>query len=235
MCRAVGSISPGAPAETAGLSRGSEVLLAACERRSAIGERLWCEPIQRDPSFLCLLAVFGLIAMHQSQKLIFFILFMAVTTVTAASEAIIQEKTYPIIQAGNECKIDTSNIHGCPFGWYEEKEWDVDNRPLAILEKGKPLTCIEPCIKLLQHEIWFNCTLLKYVFVKYTCRCIKDDEVNETVFLFRKSKIPKLEVTKHWHIGIGPALGITVLAVLSIWLKKQCKRTRRKTDNEAIV
>ncbi|XP_067853512.1 uncharacterized protein [Heptranchias perlo] len=213
--------------------------------------------MQRDSAFLRLWEQFGLIAILQIQKLnswfsfVAFILlaYIAAPTKIAAAETIIQEKTYPIIHIGNECSIDIKNIScGCTVGWQEEKEWHADNRPIALLEQGKPLHCIEPCINLQQHKIWIDCSSMKYI-IKYTCRCVKENQVKEAYFLFKyiqepvssfpkltaltpESKTPKLELEKQKHIGAAMSLGIVALAVLFIYLKRQCRKTRRAAETD---
>ncbi|XP_078390311.1 uncharacterized protein LOC144672330 [Cetorhinus maximus] len=199
------------------------------------GDQLESESATRFTVTSSVSELFDLIAMLQMQKLLFILLNM--TANVTAEEAMIQEKTYPIIHFGNECRIKTKNISsGCPFGWQEEKEWIVDNRPIAILEKGKPLNCIEPCRNLSYHEIWLNCTAIKHTLVKCTYRCTKDNQVDEFSLHFKdmqervssfpnltavtpESQPPRLEVENHMHIGIGISFVIVVLVMLSICLK----------------
>ncbi|XP_041039936.1 proline-rich receptor-like protein kinase PERK2 [Carcharodon carcharias] len=200
------------------------------------GDQLESESTTRFTVISSVSELFNLIAMLQTQKLLFILL--TVTAKVTAEEAMIQEKTYPITHIGNECRIKTKNISsGCSFGWQEEKEWNVDNRPIAILEKGKPLNCIEPCINLWYHEIWLNCTAIKYTLVKYTYRCTKDNQVDEFSLHFKadmqervssfpnltavtpESQPPKLKVENHMHIGIGISIVIVVLVMLLIYFK----------------
>ncbi|XP_067913789.1 uncharacterized protein [Heterodontus francisci] len=178
--------------------------------------------------------------MLQSQKLIFFILLIVATKFTA-TEAIIQEETDIIIDE-NECRIETKSISSdCPVGSQDEKEWNVNNRVIAILEKGKPLNCIEPCKNLLPHAIWFNCTSLKYLLLKYTHRCTKDNRVVEIIFPIRaiiQKLVPsfpnltsvtpgpqtkKIDPEKNTHIGIFIFLGFAVPAALVICLGRSLK------------
>ncbi|GCB79812.1 hypothetical protein scyTo_0018812 [Scyliorhinus torazame] len=94
---------------------------SAADRESNIDRAIHC-------NFIHVSELFNPITMFQTLNLYFFLL-AVITKVTMA-----QEKTYPIIDVGNECRIKTGNIFsGCPAGWQEEKEWNVDNKPVAIL------------------------------------------------------------------------------------------------------
>ncbi|XP_072365731.1 uncharacterized protein [Scyliorhinus torazame] len=146
---------------------------SAADRESNIDRAIHC-------NFIHVSELFNPITMFQTLNLYFFLL-AVITKVTMA-----QEKTYPIIDVGNECRIKTGNIFsGCPAGWQEEKEWNVDNKPVAILVHGKPSNCTRPCLNLQHQEIWLNCTLIKHALVKHTCRCTKDNQVDEVTFYFR--------------------------------------------------
>ncbi|XP_078084850.1 uncharacterized protein LOC144503803 isoform X2 [Mustelus asterias] len=190
------------------------------------GCRRWTG-MQNDSSLFCLSEQFGPIATHQNQKPIFIILLITATQGVIAAEATVQEEIYPIIHIGNECRIKTENISsGCPVGWQEEKEWNVNNGPIAILGKGKPLHCIEPCIKLQDQEIWLDCIAINYTLVKYTYRCTKSNTVDEFTIYFKEQvpsfpnettvtpepQTPKTEGRKY----IGTAVSIGVLAVLTV-------------------
>ncbi|XP_038652966.1 uncharacterized protein LOC119965973 isoform X2 [Scyliorhinus canicula] len=175
-------------------------------------------------NFIHVSKLFNPITMFQTLNLLFFLL-AVITKVTA------QEKTYPITDVGNGCRINTGNIFsGCLAGWQEEKEWNVDNKPVAILVLGKSSNCTDPCLNLQRQEIWLNCTLVKHALVKLVCRCTKEKQLDEATFYFRDiqeqvspfenlttaspESLSPTSKAEHMHIGIGISIVIVVLVVL---------------------
>ncbi|XP_048418861.1 uncharacterized protein LOC125467267 isoform X2 [Stegostoma tigrinum] len=169
---------------------------------------------------------------------------LSLLILTIATKAIIAIRVeyHTMIHNGNECGIDI-NKSNCTGGFQEEHELTLDDRPIAIWEKGKPLNCTDLCIKQQNGVIWLNCTPMTSKIVKYSTMCTKDNQLDESILYFRDNQerlSPFLNPTmvaptgpqanKNKHIGcfvsvIILAVGVAIIVAAVIGKRKKSPAT----------